>query len=84
MFDKDQKNNFAFYEKAVIVSGDGDFYCLIQYLIQKNKLRKILVPNQCSYSALLKGFPSEFLAFVSDLKLKLEYIKKEPHKDKTL
>ena len=30
------------YEKAIIVSGDGDFYCLIEYLNKKNKLFTLL------------------------------------------
>jgi uncharacterized LabA/DUF88 family protein len=46
------------YDKAVIVSGDGDFFGLIEYLAQQNKLEKILTPNQ-RYSTLLKGFESD-------------------------
>ena len=64
------------YNKAVIVTGDGDFHCLIKYLIQENKLKKLLIPNQNKYSALLKRFSSEFLAFISDLEHKLSYNKK--------
>ncbi len=30
------------YDKAIIVSGDGDFYCLIEYLDQQKKLLKVL------------------------------------------
>ncbi len=37
---------FSQYKEAVIVTGDGDFHCLVQYLISKDKLKKILVPNQ--------------------------------------
>ncbi len=73
---------FSNYEKAVIVTGDGDFHCLIQYLEGKGKLEKILVPNQKKYSALLKRFPSQFLAFISDLEALLK--RKEPRKDGTL
>lgn len=72
------------YDGAVIVTGDGDFHCLVSYLITQHKLAKLLVPNQRRYSLLLKRFPSEYLAFVSDLRHKLEYKRKEPHKDKTL
>jgi len=43
------------FKKAIIVSGDGDFHCLIKYLKSKNKLRGILVPNK-KYSSLLKEF----------------------------
>lgn len=43
------------YIKAIIVSGDGDFHCLIEYLDKKNKLLKILVPTG-HYSSLLRKF----------------------------
>jgi len=69
---------FSHYDKAVIVTGDGDFHCLIKHLIQESKLKKLLIPNQKRYSALLKRFSSEFLAFVSDLETKLSYKKRTP------
>ncbi|QQR55325.1 NYN domain-containing protein [Candidatus Peregrinibacteria bacterium] len=68
---------FKNYQKALLVTGDGDFHCLAKYLIQENKLEKLLIPNQKKYSALLKKFPSEFLAFINDLKPKLHYTKKK-------
>lgn len=43
------------YDKAIIVSGDGDFYCLADYLVKRNKLSKIFVPNS-KYSSLLRRF----------------------------
>jgi uncharacterized LabA/DUF88 family protein len=43
------------YEKAVIVSGDGDFFGLVEFLAQQDKLLKLLTPNQ-RYSTLLKEF----------------------------
>lgn len=46
---------FNNYHKAVIVSGDGDFRCLIEYLSSKNKLEKILTPTK-HYSSLLRDF----------------------------
>jgi uncharacterized LabA/DUF88 family protein len=48
---------FKNYDKAVIVSGDGDFYTLLEYLDQQGKLLKLLTPNW-QYSSLLKGFDS--------------------------
>jgi len=45
------------YDKAIIISGDGDFYCLADYLVKKNKLSKIVVPNS-KYSSLLRRFGS--------------------------
>jgi len=60
------------YDRAVIVTGDGDFHCLIEYLKKKGKLERILIPNQHKYSALLKKFTTD-MAFINELKGKLEY-----------
>lgn len=59
------------YEKAVIVTGDGDFHCLIKYLIKENKLKKLLIPNRMKYSALLRKF-NKNIDFLNQLKNKLE------------
>ncbi|MFA4872870.1 MAG: NYN domain-containing protein [Patescibacteria group bacterium] len=57
------------YQKAVIVSGDGDFYCLFEYLIKQNKLLKIVVPN-IHYSSLIRKF-SYFIVNIQLVKHKL-------------
>jgi uncharacterized LabA/DUF88 family protein len=62
------------YNKAIIVSGDGDFHCLIEYLKKMSKLSKIIIPNKKSYSSLLRKFHS-YMAYVTDLRKKLEYKK---------
>jgi len=46
---------YRHYDKAVIISGDGDFYCLIEYLVNNNELFKIIVPNK-KYSSLLRKY----------------------------
>jgi uncharacterized LabA/DUF88 family protein len=43
------------YDKAVIVSDDGDFYSLAEYLASKRKLLKLLTPTQ-HYSNLYNAF----------------------------
>ncbi len=58
------------YEKAIIVSGDGDFHCLIEYLAKKNKLLKLVVPNK-RFSSLLRKFGS-YIINVSLFKEKLK------------
>lgn len=63
---------FPKYDKAVIVSGDGDFYCLHEYLKNKNKLRNIIIPNRYSESSLLKPFQSYKILLNREQK-KLEY-----------
>ena len=73
------------YDRAIIISGDGDFYCLAKYLLENNKLKVIIIPNKLKFSALLKfKIFRNYLRYLNDLKEKLEYIKKRPHKDKTL
>ena len=65
-------NNFS---KAIIITGDGDFYCLIEHLAINNKLFKVGIPNKKKYSALLRKFRSQFF-YIGDLKHKLEYKKR--------
>jgi uncharacterized LabA/DUF88 family protein len=76
------------YDKAVIVTGDGDFYCLVKHLINIDKLNALIVPNRNKYSALLKLKEIRpFTRDMNDLRKKLEYSdrqKKNPHKDVTL
>jgi uncharacterized LabA/DUF88 family protein len=62
---------YANFDKAIIVTGDGDFYCLIQYLLENNKLQTVLVPNKNKYSALLKRFAKKDIAFMNDLEIKI-------------
>jgi uncharacterized LabA/DUF88 family protein len=57
------------YNKAVIVSGDGDFFCLVEYLDSVNKLMKIFVPN-LRYSSLLRKY-SKHIVTMMKLRKKL-------------
>ena len=59
------------YEKAIIVSGDGDFFCLTEYLINLDKLERILVPNH-RYSTLLKKFQK----YISEIQERKDILRK--------
>jgi len=63
------------YDKAIIVSGDGDYHCLVDYLIKQDKLLHLMIPNRYKYSSLLKKF-SDKIVFMNNLKEKLEYKKR--------
>lgn len=67
-----QYNNF---NKALIVSGDGDFHCLIEYLANNNKLFGIIIPNSRKYSSLLRKFRKYFI-YLDELENKLAKNKK--------
>lgn len=59
---------------AVIVSGDGDYYCLIKHLRNIDRLGRLIIPNKVEYSSLLRTF-APYMSFITDLRHKLEYIK---------
>mgnify|MGYP003394714224 CR=1 FL=1 len=71
------------YDKAVIVSSDGDFYSLVQHLYENNKLQVVVSPNKEHCSTLLRRAAREKIWFINNLKDKLQY-KKTPPKDRTL
>lgn len=60
------------FENAIVVSGDGDYFKLISYLVSKNKLKKILFPNS-KYSSLYKPLGSEFFDIVYNLRPIIEF-----------
>ena len=59
------------YDEAIIVTGDGDFHCLIEYLEKKNKLKIVMIPNRFAYSRLFNKF-YRYLRFVNEIRGKLE------------
>lgn len=59
------------YNKAIIVSGDGDFRCLIEYLAKEDKLLKVMAPNR-HFSGFLREF-NQFITRVDLLRAALEY-----------
>jgi uncharacterized LabA/DUF88 family protein len=72
------------YHSAVIVTGDGDFQCLINYLIGNGKLEALLIPNQRKYSGLLKSTKIKpYLRYVNELREKVGDTKKRPQEDGT-
>lgn len=72
------------YDKAIIVTGDGDFHCLVKYLVGKSKLKAIMIPNQFKFSALLKFREFKpYRIYMNELRERLEYKKKRPHEDGT-
>lgn len=80
--------DFNTYDKAVIITGDGDFACLIKHLYEKKKLLTLIVPNHKRYSVFLKRAAKDKIDSIANKKTKLEYqppkknkkkTKKEPH-----
>jgi len=59
------------YDKAIIVSGDGDFYCLVEYLVEKKRLLKLLTPTS-HYSSLYNRY-DEYVERLDNSKHELRY-----------
>jgi Uncharacterized conserved protein len=63
------------YDRAVIVSGDGDFHCLVSYLLERDKLACLLVPNAKKCSKLLKSLSNsgrQIINHIADQRNKME------------
>ena len=65
---------YPHYDKAVIVTGDGDFYCLVDYLMRHNKLERLLIPDRRRFSSLYRKLMPH-VHFMNGLQGKLAYRK---------
>jgi uncharacterized LabA/DUF88 family protein len=66
---------YRVYDKAIIVTSDGDFACLVKYLIQKGKLRGVIASKRVLCSDLLQEASGAYISYLDDLRNKLEYLK---------
>ena len=65
------------FDKIILVSGDGDYKKLVDYLIKKNRFKKILFPIKEFASSLYDDLGSEFFDYLENLKTYIEWHKKE-------
>ncbi|MDE0243339.1 MAG: NYN domain-containing protein [Candidatus Kaiserbacteria bacterium] len=70
---------YAVFEKILLVTGDGDFFETVEYLIEKNKFLKVLHPAQKNASSLYRGLGSEYYDSLSknDTRKKIELQKEK-------
>ena len=68
--------DFQKYDKAIIVTSDGDFYSLVKYLYERGKLLFVMSPYVKTCSVLLKKSARERMVFMNNLRKKLEYKRK--------
>jgi len=59
------------YDKAVIITSDGDFYSLVRYLYENNKLEMVLSPYIEHCSKLLKKEAKEKINYMDNLRRKI-------------
>lgn len=59
------------YQKAIIVSGDGDFYSLVEYLESKHRLLHLLTPS--AYYSQLYGPYEKYIVRLDQFRRELAY-----------
>ena len=69
-----RKENF---DKIVLVSGDGDYKKLVDFLIEENKFKKILFPNKEFASSLYRQLGSEFYDWLENESIKSKIIRQK-------
>ena len=63
-----QKENF---DKVVLISGDGDYKMLVDFLIKEEKFEKILFPNRKFASSLYKKITGTYYDYLENLRGKI-------------
>jgi uncharacterized LabA/DUF88 family protein len=66
------------FKAIVLVSGDGDYILLVNFLIEENKFEKILFPDRSKRSSLYKSLSNKFFAYLDDTDIKNKIKKRVP------
>ena len=72
LLEEDEKFN-----NILLISWDWDFKILVDYLIKKERFEKILFPNKKFTSSLYKSTNIKFKDYLTNIKSKIEYKKRE-------
>ncbi len=59
------------FNKIILVSGDGDYKMLVDFLIKENKFEKILFPNKKFASSLYKDITRNYFSYLEHSKKKI-------------
>ncbi len=60
------------FQKIFLVSGDGDYKMLVDFLIEEGRFGKILFPNRQFASSLYKKLGSEYFDYLESVRGKIE------------
>lgn len=56
------------FSKIILVSGDGDYKSLVDFLIRENRFEKILFPNKAGASSLYKKIDHRYFDYLDNFK----------------
>ncbi|MFA5318119.1 MAG: NYN domain-containing protein [Patescibacteria group bacterium] len=60
------------FDKIVLISGDGDYKMLVDFLIEEGKFKKILFPNKQFASSLYKKITRAYFDYLKNIKHLIE------------
>ena len=61
------------FDKIVLVSGDGDYRMLVDFLIEEKRFKKILFPNKQFASSLYKKITRVYFDYLMNIKHLIEF-----------
>lgn len=65
------------FEKVILVSGDGDYKMIVDFLIEENRFEKILFPDRKFASSLYKSLSNKFFSYLDDKDIRNKIDKKK-------
>ncbi|MBR0403570.1 NYN domain-containing protein [Candidatus Saccharibacteria bacterium] len=65
------------FNNVILVSGDGDYFKMVKYLINKGRFAKLLAPNRHSTSSLYRVFTPKYVDFLDSPGVKRKISLKE-------
>lgn len=54
------------FDNVILVSGDGDYFRMVKYLVNRHRFAKLLAPNKCSTSSLYRVFTPKYVDFLDN------------------
>ena len=58
------------FDRIVLVSGDGDYKRMVDFLIEEKRFKKVLFPNRKFASSLYKSLGSEYFDYLDNIGIK--------------
>jgi uncharacterized LabA/DUF88 family protein len=63
------------YDKALVITGDGDFACLVTFLQDKQRFLTLISPNHAKASVLLRRAVAGNIVSLKQFQKRLEYVR---------
>ena len=60
------------FDKIVLVSGDGDYKMLVDFLIEEGRFKNILFPNKKFASSLYRKLKPSYFDYLANIKNKIK------------